>query len=75
MFVTSGVVDTRKSECDEKMVDIEAWEPNDQVCIVSGSLTHVTEIFPGILRKRHREEEATPAWRRSSRRDPLPNHI
>jgi len=75
VFVTSGVVDTHKSECDDNMADIEAWESNDQVWMVFGLLTHVTEIFPGILQRRQRGKEATPAWRCSSPRDPLPNHI
>ena len=57
------------------MADIEAWESNDQVWMVSGSLVDVTEIVAGILRRRRREEEATTTWRCPSRRDPLPNHI
>ena len=72
MFVMSDVVDTRKSGCDEK---IRAWESNDQVCMVSGSSTHVTEFFPGILQRRQREEKTTTPWRCSSCRNSLSNNV
>ena len=53
----SRVVDVHESEYDEKMADIEAFEPQDsalgglveKVCTLSGSSTHVTEIAADIL--------------------------
>ena len=76
----SGIVDTSRSGCDERMADAEAWRPNDpalggfteKVWSLCRPIAYTTEIVTGILRRRHWGEEATAA-RRSW--NPLPNHI
>lgn len=68
-------MDAHESECSEKMADIEAWEPNDQVWMDSGSLTRVTETLAEILWRRHRKEKTATAWPCSSCRNSLPDHV
>lgn len=74
--VASGVVD-------EKLTDVEAWEPDgptfrgftEKVWTVSNSPMCFTEIVVGVLHRPHGGEGETAAWRCSSRRNTLPNHI
>ena len=80
MVTQADFADTHEPEYDEKMVDVEAREPSDQVFggsaemvrVLSGSPARLTETIAGILRRCYSEGRVATSWQCSSA---APNRI